>query len=226
MRGDGVTTSQPLTALYHVRTDRALAARLIPLLRHPAFVPRVYVAMTLGKLHATEALPEMLAIVREGYAFSDAVALASGKHFDQSQTVRWRGFLCMALGRMGGDDARLALEQFATDAQQPRDIRYSSVVGLGFIASPNRCRRCARWPPTTSSGWCAMKPGAPRRTLNYARGRLSHEESSIRRPAGMLRQPASQRCDSARFGGGRPGEVGCVIFLATSRYCRRPASET
>jgi HEAT repeat protein len=139
VRGDGVTTSQPLAALYplaNATTDRALAGRLIPLLRHPAFVPRVYVAMTLGKLHATEAVPDMLAIVREGYAFSDAVALASGKHFEQSQTVRWRGFLCMALGRMGGDNARLALEQFATDAQQPRDIRYSSVVGLGFIASP------------------------------------------------------------------------------------------
>ena len=42
----------------------------------------------------------------------------------------------MAVGRMGGDDARRALEQFAADAQQPRDIRYSAVVGLGFIASP------------------------------------------------------------------------------------------
>ena len=136
VRGDGVTTSQPLTAMYHVATDRALAGRLIPLLHHPAFVPRIYVAMTLGKLHATEAVPEMVSILREGYAFSDSVALASGKHFEQSQTVRWRGFFSMALGRMGGEDARLALEQFATDAQQPRDIRYSSVVGLGFIASP------------------------------------------------------------------------------------------
>lgn len=135
VREDGLTTSQPVTALYHIATDPALKKRLLPLLHHPAFVPRVYVAMTLAKLQATEALPDMLKIIREGYAFSDAVALASGKHFDQSQTVRWRGFLCMALGRMGGDDARVALEQFAADPRQPRDIRYSSVVGLGFIAS-------------------------------------------------------------------------------------------
>ena len=36
----------------------------------------------------------------------------------------------------GGEEARRALEQLAADARQPRDIRYSSVVGLGFIASP------------------------------------------------------------------------------------------
>ena len=136
VREDGVTTSQPLTALEYVATDRALARRLMPLLRHPAVVPRVYVAMTLGRLQAREALPEILGIIREGYPFSDAVALASGKHFDQSQTVRWRGFLCLALGRLGGEEARLALEQLAGDGRQPRDIRYSAVVGLGFIASP------------------------------------------------------------------------------------------
>ncbi len=132
VRGDGATTSQPITALYHVATDQALARRLLPLLHHPAFVPRVYVAMTLGKLQAKEALPEMLKMIREGYPFSDAVALASGKHFDQSQTVRWRGFLCMALGRLGGDEARVALEEFAADAKEPRDIRYSAVVGLSL----------------------------------------------------------------------------------------------
>lgn len=135
VREDGTTTSQPLAALYHLAADLALVPRLRPLLRHPAFVPRIYVAMTLGKLQAAETLPELLAIIREGYAFSDSVALASGKHFDQSQTVRWRGFLCLALGRMGGDAARRALEELAADARQPRDIRYSSVVGLGFIGS-------------------------------------------------------------------------------------------
>jgi HEAT repeat protein len=138
VREDGVTTSQPLAALYHVASpdDQALARRLLPLLRHPAFVPRLYVALTLAKLRAPEALPALLGIIREGYPFSDAVALASGKHFDQSQTVRWRGFLCMALGRYGGDEARAALEAFAADPGQPRDIRYSAVVGLNFIASP------------------------------------------------------------------------------------------
>jgi HEAT repeat protein len=136
VREDGVTTSQPLAAMCYTADDPALAPRLIPLLRHPAFVPRVYVALTLGRLRAPEALPALREIIREGYAFSDSVALASGKHFDQSQTVRWRGFLCMALGRLDGDEARVALEGFATDLRQPRDIRYSSVVGLGFIASP------------------------------------------------------------------------------------------
>ncbi len=135
VREDGVTTSQPLTALSLVATDPALEPRLRPLLRHPAFVPRIYVAATLARLGATNALPDILGLILEGYPFSDSVALASGKHFDQSQPVRWRGFLCMALGRMGGETARLALERLAADAAQPRDIRYSSVVGLGFIGS-------------------------------------------------------------------------------------------
>lgn len=136
VREDGVTTSQPIAALCYTADDPALAKRLIPLLRHPAYVPRIYVALTLGRLHATEALTEIVDLIREGYWFSDSTALASGKHFEQSQTVRWRGFLCMALGRMGGDEARAALESLAADAKQPRDVRYSSVVGLGFIASP------------------------------------------------------------------------------------------
>jgi HEAT repeat protein len=136
VREDGTTTSQPLVALSLVCADRALAKRLRPLLRHPAYVPRIYVAMTLGRLGATEALPDLLALIREGYPFSDSVALASGKHFDQSQTVRWRGFLCLALGRMGGEAARQALETLAVDAGQPRDIRFGAVVGLGFIGSP------------------------------------------------------------------------------------------
>ena len=97
---------------------------------------RVYVALTLGRLQAREALPAMQQLIAEGYTFSDSVALASGKHFDQSQTVRWRGFFCLALGRLGGDEARKALEAFAVDPKQPRDIRYSAVAGLGFIGSP------------------------------------------------------------------------------------------
>lgn len=137
VREDGTTTSQPVVAMCYSATDPALAPRLVPLLQHPAVVVRVYVALTLGRLHAQEALPAMLEMVREGYTFSDSVALASGKHFDQSQNVRWRGFLCLALGRMGGNDARKALEEFAADPKQPRDIRYGAVVGLGFIGSPD-----------------------------------------------------------------------------------------
>lgn len=137
VRNDGVTTSQPLTALYLVAQDRALIPRLIPLLHHPAYVPRIYVAMTLAKLEAAEALPVMREIVRAGYAFSDAATQVSGKHFDRSQNVRWRGFLCMAIGRLGGEDARQTLETFAGDGDdQFRDIRYGAVVGLRWIGSP------------------------------------------------------------------------------------------
>jgi HEAT repeat protein len=136
VRNDGVTTSQPLTALSLVADDPALIPRLIPLLRHPAYVPRIYVAMTLANLNAVEALPDMVELVREGYPFSDAATLVSGKHFDLSQSVRWRGFLCMALGRLGGEQARQVLESLATDADEFRDIRYGAVVGLGMIASP------------------------------------------------------------------------------------------
>lgn len=137
VREDGTTTSQPIVAMCYSATDPALAPRLVPLLEHPAVVVRVYVALTLGRLHASETLPAMVATIREGYTFSDSVALASGKHFDQSQNVRWRGFLCLALGRMGGDEARKALEEFAADPKQSRDIRYSAVVGLGFVGSPD-----------------------------------------------------------------------------------------
>jgi HEAT repeat protein len=137
VREDGTTTSQPVVAMCYSATDPAIAPRLVPLLKHPAVVVRVYVALTLGRLHAQEALPAMVEMVREGYPFSDSVALASGKHFDQSQNVRWRGFVCLALGRMGGDGARKALEEFAASPQQPRDIRYCAVVGLGFVGSPD-----------------------------------------------------------------------------------------
>jgi HEAT repeat protein len=135
VRNDGVTTSQPMCAMSHLVRDRRLAPRLVPLLRHPAYVARVYAAMALGRLHAVEALPELLDVIGEGYPFDDAVTAVSGKHFGDSQTVRWRGFLCMAMGRMGGEDARMALERLATDAGGFRDIRYGAVVGLRFIGS-------------------------------------------------------------------------------------------
>lgn len=137
VREDGTTTSQPVAALCYTATDPALVPRLIPLLKHPAIVVRVYVALTLGRLHAHEATPLLLDMIQEGYPFNDAVALASGKHFEHSQTIRWRGFLCLALGRMGGAEARSALEALSIDPAQPRDIRYGAVVGLGFINCPN-----------------------------------------------------------------------------------------
>ena len=39
------------------------------------------------------------------------------------------------MGHIGTDDARLALESFATDPDAPRDVRYGSVIGLGHIGS-------------------------------------------------------------------------------------------
>ena len=135
VRNDGVTTSQPMCAMSHLIRDRRLAPRLVPLLQHPAFVARVYAAMALGRLRAEEARPQIVDILDEGYPFADPMVLASGKHFGESQTVRWRSFLCMALGRMGGDGARRELERFAADAGEYRDIRYGAVVGLGFIGS-------------------------------------------------------------------------------------------
>lgn len=134
-REDGTTTTQPLNAVSLIADNPSLAKRLLPLIEHPAIVPRVYVAFALARLKAVEAVPRLLQIVREGYPFSDAATLASGKHFEHSQVVRWRGFLCMALGRMGGPEVRLALEQFATDSSAPRDVRYGAVVGLRFIGS-------------------------------------------------------------------------------------------
>jgi HEAT repeat protein len=136
VRGDGETASQPIAAVYHVADDPTLASRLRPLLRHPAIVPRIYVAMLLGKLKAADALPDLLKLIHEPYAFSDSTALASGKHFEHSQTIRWRGYICMAVGKLGTDEARAALERLALDPTQPRDVRYGAVIGLGFIGSP------------------------------------------------------------------------------------------
>ena len=135
VRNDGLTTSQPMCAMWHIIRDRTLAPRLVPLLQHPAFVARIYAAMSLGQLGAEEGLPAIADVVDEGYPFADAVTLTSGKHFGYSQTVRWRSFLCMAVGRMGGERARAKLEAWAMDEGQYRDIRYGSVVGLGFIGS-------------------------------------------------------------------------------------------
>ncbi len=136
VRNDGWVTSQPLSAMALLVEDRRLAPRLIALLDHPAFVARVYVAIALGRLGAVEAVPALLDQVEQGYPFEDPVTPVSGKHFGDSQTVRWKGFLCMALGRVGGEESRLALERLARDPAQYRDIRFGAVVGLGFLAAP------------------------------------------------------------------------------------------
>ena len=136
VRADGFAQSMPLGALPHIARDPALVPRLIPLLKHPAFVARIYVATALGRLGAKEAIPEMLRIIDEGYPFSDSTALASGKHFKQSQTVRWRGYFAMALGWMDCEEARSALERLASDSGRARDIRYGAVVGLERLRSP------------------------------------------------------------------------------------------
>ncbi len=135
VRSDGRTVAQPLAALPHITRDRSFVPRLVKLLRHPAYIVRIYAAETLAALQAREAAPAILAVVREPYRFCDATALVSGKHFSKSWTVRWRGFLCIALGRLGGETARLALEGMATDAKAFRDIRYGSIAGLRYMGS-------------------------------------------------------------------------------------------
>ena len=136
VRSDGKTVAQPLAALPHIIRDRRFVPRLIALLNHRAFLVRIYAAHALASLKAPEAVAPILAVIRRPYGFVDATTLASGKHFGRSQTVRWRGYLCMALGRLGGPDARQALETLALDAASYRDIRYGSVVGLKFLCSP------------------------------------------------------------------------------------------
>lgn len=134
-RNDGRTEADPLAALPHIIRDRAFVPRLKALLRHPAFVVRIYAAECLGTLGAEETIPEILAVIREPYPFADEVQQVSGKHREMSQGVRWKGFLCMALGRLGGEAARAGLEPLATDPAAPRDVRFGAVTGLRFLAS-------------------------------------------------------------------------------------------
>lgn len=136
VRSDGMTVAQPLAALPHIATDKRFVPRLIALLKHQAYIVRIYAAETLASLRAEQAVPKILEVIREGYPFSDATRLASGKHFGHSRTIRWRGYLCIALGKLGGDAARTELEKMACDVDAFRDIRYGSVVGLRFLGSP------------------------------------------------------------------------------------------
>lgn len=137
-RNDGRTDADPLAALPHIVRDRAFVPRLRALLRHPAFIVRIYAAECLGALKAGEAVPDILAVIREPYPFVDEVQQVSGKHREMSQGVRWKGYLCMALGRLGGEGARVGLEALATDPAAPRDVRFGAVTGLGFLGDA-RC---------------------------------------------------------------------------------------
>lgn len=136
VRGDGMTVAQPLAAMSHIITDRQFVPRLIALLDHPAYIVRIYAAEALAGLKAEEAAEAILKVVRTPYFFPDPTSQASGKHFDRSKFVRWRGYLCIALGKLGGEQARLGLEQLAADPDSYRDIRYGSAVGLRFLCSP------------------------------------------------------------------------------------------
>ena len=136
VRMDGKTVAQPLAALPHIIRDRAFAPRLIALLNHPAFIVRIYAAESLASLHEPSAVEPILKVVRQPYPFVDESTAVSGKHFGDSQIVRWRGYLCIALGKLGSEPGRLALEEIALDANAFRDLRYGSVVGLGFLGSP------------------------------------------------------------------------------------------
>ncbi|MBT3377071.1 MAG: HEAT repeat domain-containing protein [Lentisphaerae bacterium] len=135
-----------LGALHDVARDPAITPRLIALLSNECLLVRIYAALTLGRLQAREGVAPILAVIRKGYAFSDVTAMASAKHtadvrkvagkrVRQSQTVRWLGYLCVALGHIGSEDARVALEEFARASNSPRDVRYGSVVALGVLGS-------------------------------------------------------------------------------------------
>jgi len=144
---EGVSHLDCLFGAFHdLAVDKALVPRIVPLLRSKVLLVRIYAGMTLGKLQAPEAVGPILAVIQEGYAFPDCTSPVSAKHTGsfvqvdgkrvrQSQTVRWLGYLCDALGHIGTDEARQALEKLATDPNAPRDVRYGSVVGLSHIGS-------------------------------------------------------------------------------------------
>ncbi|MEW6358552.1 MAG: HEAT repeat domain-containing protein [Planctomycetota bacterium] len=127
-------TAQALSAMYHLADDPALVPRLMPLLKHQTVVVRIYVAMTLAKLKAQEAMPMMLEQIREGYPFGDHKHMTTGLWVHGKH--RWKGFLALAVGRLGTEEARKALEELAVDPKSYRDVRLGSVIGLRFIGSP------------------------------------------------------------------------------------------
>lgn len=136
-RADTQAESMPLAVLPHLAVDPQLAPRLLPLLKHPALVVRVYSGTALARLRSPEAVAAMVEILKEGYPFPDAATQASGKHGPEvSGTVRWKGYLAMALGWDGSETARQALEALAGDPQAPRDVRFGAAVGLRRIADP------------------------------------------------------------------------------------------
>ncbi len=136
-RADGYAESLPLAALPYLAVDSRLAPRLLPLLEHPALVVRVYAGMALARLRSPEAVAAMVKILKEGYPFPDAATQASGKHGPEvSGTVRWKGYLAMALGWDGSEAARQSLEALAGDPQASRDVRFGAAVGLRRIADP------------------------------------------------------------------------------------------
>ena len=136
VRNDGLTVAQPLAAMPHIIRDRRFVPRLIKLLDHPAYIVRIYAAEALATLNAPEAVEPLLRVAGTPYVFPDPTNLVSGKHFARSKFVRWRGYVCIALGKLGGEQARIGLEELATAENSYRDIRYGSTVGLRFLASP------------------------------------------------------------------------------------------
>lgn len=136
VRNDGLTVAQPLAAMPHIIRDKRFVPRLIKLLEHPAYIVRIYAAEALATVKAPEAVEPILRVASSPYAFPDPTNLVSGKHFGLSKVVRWRGYICIALGKLGGEQARLGLEKLATADNSYRDVRYGSTVGLRFLGSP------------------------------------------------------------------------------------------
>ncbi|MHC4994279.1 MAG: HEAT repeat domain-containing protein, partial [Planctomycetota bacterium] len=123
-RLDTGNVALPLASLGHITRDPVFTPRMLKLLDHPNYVVRIYAAEALAALHAEEAVAPILRVINQPYGFADATTLTSGKHRDKSQTVRWRGYLAIALGKLGGEEARVALEKLATNPETFRDIRY------------------------------------------------------------------------------------------------------
>ena len=101
------------------------------MLRHPAFIVRIYAGSAL--VHwGQEAVPDMVACIREPYPFIDEVQV-SGKHGNE-QGRSLKGYLCMALTarRPRGQNGARGI---CAGCQDPEDVRFGAVAGLGFLGS-------------------------------------------------------------------------------------------
>ena len=165
-RADGYAQAQPLAALPHLVVDPALAPRLVALLGHPALVVRVYAGTALAKLQVPAAARTIVPLLHSGYPFPESATQASGKHGPRvSGSVRWKGYLAMALGWDRSDTARQALEALLVDAAVPRDIRFGAAVGLGRSADRRSKPALVRARQADVVWWIRAETGRALRTI-------------------------------------------------------------